>query len=142
MRPECISRSIKEQQKLTALEFERANFPHCLRTVGGKHIKRKTRTERLNVLQLQGFFPIVLMAIADTKYRSVYVDIGRYRKDCDSAISNDICYGHQFRQICCNKQRPLAGTDGPNVPYFFVGDEGFALNKNILRPFGGSKLSV
>jgi hypothetical protein len=38
-------------------------------------------------------------------------------------------------------ERPLAGT-GQNVPYFLVGDEGFALNKNILLPFGGSKLSV
>ena len=39
-------------------------------------------------------------------------------------------------------ERPLSGTEGPNVPHFFVGDEGFALNGNILRPFGGSKLSV
>ena len=41
---------------------------------------------------------------------------------------NDLRYGHQFR--------------GPDIPYFFVGDEGFALNRNILRPFGGSNLSV
>ena len=39
-------------------------------------------------------------------------------------------------------ERPLAGTEGPNVPYFCVEDEGFALNRNILRPFGGSNLSV
>ena len=38
--------------------------------------------------------------------------------------------------------RPLSGSEGPNVPQFFVGDEGFALNKNILLPFGGSNLSV
>ena len=35
----------------------------------------------------------------------------------------------------------LSGTEGPNVPHFFV-DKGFALNRNTLRPFGGSKLSV
>ena len=39
-------------------------------------------------------------------------------------------------------ERPLSGTEVPNVPHFFVGDEGFALNRNILRPFGGSNLSV
>jgi len=39
-------------------------------------------------------------------------------------------------------ERPLSGTEGPDVPYFFVGDEGFALNRNILWPFGGSNLSV
>jgi len=35
---------------------------------------------------------------------------------------------------------PLSGTDGPNVLQFFVGDEGFALNRTILRTFGGSNL--
>jgi len=39
-------------------------------------------------------------------------------------------------------ERPLSGTKGPNVPYFLVGDEGFALKRNILRPFGGSNPSV
>jgi hypothetical protein len=39
-------------------------------------------------------------------------------------------------------ERPLAGAEGPNVPYFLVGDEGFALNRNKLRPFIGSNLSV
>jgi len=39
-------------------------------------------------------------------------------------------------------ERPLSGTEGPNVPHFFVGGEGFALNTNILWPFGGSNLSV
>ena len=38
--------------------------------------------------------------------------------------------------------RPLSGTEGPNVPYFFAGDEGFALNRNILRPYSGSKLNI
>jgi len=38
-------------------------------------------------------------------------------------------------------ERPHSVTEGPNVPYFFVGD-GFALNRNILRTFGGCNLSV
>jgi hypothetical protein len=29
-------------------------------------------------------------------------------------------------------ERPLAGTEGPDVPYFLVGDVGCALNRNIL----------
>ena len=39
-------------------------------------------------------------------------------------------------------ERPLTGTEGPYVPRFFVADEGFALNRNLLRRFGGSNLSV
>jgi len=39
-------------------------------------------------------------------------------------------------------ERTLSGTEGPNVLQFFVGDEGFALNRNILRTSSGSNLSV
>jgi hypothetical protein len=39
-------------------------------------------------------------------------------------------------------ERPLSGTERTNVLYFFVGDAGFAKNRNILRPFGGYNLSV
>ena len=39
-------------------------------------------------------------------------------------------------------ERPLTGTEGPYVPRFFVADEGFALNRNLLRRFVESNLSV
>jgi len=40
MRPECIPKPTKEQWELPALEFERrANFPHRLGAVDGKHIR-------------------------------------------------------------------------------------------------------
>ena len=32
------------------------------------------------------FFSVVLLAVADTNYRFVYVDIGSYGKDCGSTI--------------------------------------------------------
>ena len=38
--------------------------------------------------------------------------------------------------------RPLSGTKAPNVQHFFVRDERLALNRNILRPYGGFNLSV
>ena len=50
-------------------------------------------------------------------------------------INSDKCAG-------ITQWETLSGTESPNVPHFFVGDEGFALNRNILRPYGGSNLSV
>jgi hypothetical protein len=44
-------------------------------------------------------------------------------------INSDKC-------VAIPSERTFAGTEGPTVPHFFVGDEGFALNKNILRTFG------
>jgi len=98
------------------------------------------------------------MAIADSNYVyiyiyiygcvyiviSIYVNIGIYGKDCDSAIFKrskiwkSITMGtHQLPEPKC-----LPGTDRPNVPYFFVGDEAFALHKHLLGPFGGSNLPI
>jgi hypothetical protein len=65
----------------------------------------------------------------------MYVDIGSYGKDCGctffkrSALWTSI----QTNMLELPSERPLSGTEGPNVPHYFVRDEGFALNRNILR---------
>ena len=77
-------------------------------------------------------------------YRFMCVDIGSYGKDCGSTIfkRSTLWTSIQTNMLELPSERPLSGTEGPNVPHFFVGDERFALNRNILRPFGGSNLSV
>lgn len=66
---------------------KRANFPNCIGCVDGKHIRiekfSKSGTMNFNY---KGYFSIVLLALVDSDYRFVYVDIGSYGKDCDSAI--------------------------------------------------------
>jgi len=88
MRPERISRPIKEQWELTALEFEkRAYFSHCLGAVDEKHIRVITPEHGGSMFQnYKEFFPVVLIAVADTNYGFVYVDIGSYGKACDSTV--------------------------------------------------------
>jgi hypothetical protein len=65
------------------------------------------------------------MAVADTNYRFVYVDIRNYVKDCDSTIfkRSTLWTSVQTNKLELPIERPLSGTEGPNVPYFFVGDE-------------------
>jgi hypothetical protein len=84
------------------------------------------------------------MAVADTNYRFVYVDIGSYGKDCDSANFkwSKLWSSIQKNVLELPSDRPLSGTEGPNVPHFVVGDKGLALNRNILRPFDGSNRNV
>lgn len=36
----------------------------------------------------------------------------------------------------------LPGTESPKVPHFFVGDAAFGLHKHLLRPYGGTHLTV
>ncbi|KAF8773126.1 uncharacterized protein LOC129983959 [Argiope bruennichi] len=72
------------------------------------------------------------MAIADSKYRLVFVHIGKYGKDYDSIESNA---KHLPDEKC------LSGTESPEVPYFFVGDAAFGLHKHLLRPYARTHLT-
>ena len=70
------------------------------------------------------FFSVVLM-VADTNYRFVYVDIGSYRKDCGSTIfkRSTLCTSIQTNMMELPSDRPLERPEGPNVPHFSVGDK-------------------
>ena len=84
------------------------------------------------------------MVVADSNYRCLHAGIDNYGKVCDSTIfkRSILRTKIQTNMLELPSDRPLAGTEGAHVPYFLVGDEGFALNRNILRPFCGSNLSV
>jgi hypothetical protein len=88
-------------------------------------------------------FAVILMGVADAKCRFVCVDIGGYGRDCATAVfkRSTLWISIQTTMLELPSER-LSGTEGPNVPHFFVGDEGFTLNRYTLRPFGGSNLSV
>lgn len=84
------------------------------------------------------------MAVADAKYRFVYVEVGSYGKECDSSIFKRSTLWRSIedgsQQI--PEEQPLPGTESPKIPYFFIGDEGFGLHKHLLRPFGGKHLTI
>jgi hypothetical protein len=62
------------------------------------------------------------MAVADTNYLCMYVEIGSYGKDCVSTIfkRSRLLTSIQTNMLELPSQRSLAGTEGPNVPHFFV----------------------
>jgi hypothetical protein len=69
------------------MEFEKtANFPHCLGAVHVKHIRVIKPEHSGSIFYNYKHFFVVLMAVADTNYRFMYVDIGNYGKDCGSTI--------------------------------------------------------
>lgn len=66
---------------------QRAKFSNCNGCVDGKQ-KRIAKIPKSGTMNFnyKGYFTIVLLAVVDSNYRFVYVDIGSNGKDCDSGI--------------------------------------------------------
>ncbi|CAH1969361.1 unnamed protein product [Acanthoscelides obtectus] len=142
---ECIPKLTKERFESVAAGFKkRANFFHCIGAVDGKHI-RIVKPEFSGSLyyNYKSYFSVVLMAVADSNYRFIYVDVGAYGSECDSSIfkESSLWKSIQKKSLELPSAKPLSGSEASNVPYFLIGDEAFGLNINLLRPFGGKELS-
>lgn len=139
LRAEFLPIPTKTQWKNIARGFETvAHFPHCLGAVDGKHIRlvcpKNSGSMYFNYKQ---YFSIVLMAVADSKYRFTYVNIGSYGKDCDASIFKETSLWKSIEnnQSEIPEDEFIPGLDSIEIPYFFLGDEGFGLHRHLLRPY-------
>jgi hypothetical protein len=59
----------------------------------GKHIRVQNFPDSGSMnLNYKNYFSIVLMAIIDSDYKFIYVDIGAYGKDCDFAVFKETVF--------------------------------------------------
>lgn len=142
---ECITKITKELLKQVAEAFDRnSNFPNCIGALDGKHIRILSPDHSGSLFfNYKGYNSIILLALVDSKYRFMYVDIGAYGKECDSTVFHNTKLHEllQQGQLPIPGPEPLPGTHIP-VPYVFVADEGFPLTNNIMRPYPGKHLTV
>jgi hypothetical protein len=123
----------------------KANLPHCIRAVDGKHIRIiKPEYSGSTYFNYKDYFSTVVLAVADSEYRFTFVDIGAYGKDCDSTIFKESSFWELLENDSLNipSSKLLNGTVHPNVPCVILGDEAFALRNSLLRPFSGTHLDV
>ncbi|XP_039300967.1 protein ANTAGONIST OF LIKE HETEROCHROMATIN PROTEIN 1-like [Nilaparvata lugens] len=146
MRGECMPELTKEKWEAIALGFEkRAQFPHCLGAVDGKHIRIIRQMHSGSMFyNHKEYYSVVLLAVVDSNYKFVYVNVGSYGKECDSSIFKESTLWKSIdsKKLELPDEMCLLGSESPKMPYFFVGDEAFGLNKHSMRPFGGSHLTL
>lgn len=146
MKSECIPELSKEKFESIASDFEKnANFPHCIGAVDGKHIRIICPTRSGSMyFNYKAYYSVVLMAVADAKYRFVYVNVGSFGKDCDSSIFKQSTLWQSVlrNSLELPEEKCLLGTESPKIPYYFIGDEAFGLHKHLMRPYGGTHLTL
>ncbi|KAL4104426.1 hypothetical protein QTP88_019727 [Uroleucon formosanum] len=133
----------EDMWKNTAAKFEqRANFPHCLGAIDGKHIRIiKPSGIGSQHFNYKHYFSIVLLAIVDSNYKFVYVDIGTFGKDSDSTIFKNSTFWNllQKNELNIPESCPILNTN-INADYVFIADEAFSLSQHVLRPYGSRNL--
>ena len=118
-------------------EFERKwGFPNCLGFVDGKHVKITPPTGSGSFYwNYRGFNSFLLVSIANANYAFLYCDIATNGRVSDGGVMDSTkLYEKLFHE---ELNLPLARkTDNSTsyLPYVFVGDEAFALRKDLLKP--------
>ena len=115
----------------------RWNFHHCIGAVDGKHIAiRKPANSGSTYYNYKGFYSIVLMAIVDSNYSFLWASVGAQGKCSDAGIFNRCSLRRRVVEgtLGLPPAEPLPGDDR-DIPYFFVGDDAFALAPWLMKPF-------
>ena len=131
-------------EQISADFDKKANFPNCLGAIDGKHIRIRSPANSGSLFyNYKRYNSIVLLAITDSKYRFIYVDIGAYGKESDSTIfHNSKLYDSLMKgSLPIPISKPLPGFQEP-VPFVFIGDEAFSISNNVMRPYSGKHLTV
>lgn len=124
---------------------KRANFPHCIGAIDGKHIRMiKPRGSGSEYFNYKKYFSVVLMAVADSNYCFTYIDVGSFGHDGDCNILKSTEVGKQIYSRTLNLPQPAPLPNDPLqlvMPYVFVADEAFAVSENLLRPYPAKNLT-
>uniref|UniRef100_A0A8C5MGS5 DDE Tnp4 domain-containing protein n=1 Tax=Leptobrachium leishanense TaxID=445787 RepID=A0A8C5MGS5_9ANUR len=120
------------------------NFPNCVGTLDGKHIRIiKPKGSGSVFFNYKKYFSFVLFAVSDANYCFTYIDIRSYGRSSDAAVFAHSEFGQMLQQdeLDLPANTTLPGTADP-MPFAFVGDEAFALGEHVMRPYSNRGLSV
>ncbi|CAH2003552.1 unnamed protein product [Acanthoscelides obtectus] len=84
------------------------------------------------------------MALCDSNYCFIWVDIGAYGKDSDSGVFKESTLYKKLteRSLDIPDATPIITENKEGkLPYVIVADEAFAMMENLMRPYGGKTLS-
>lgn len=117
------------------------DLPNILGALDGKHVRiQNPKGGGSDYYNYKSFYSINLMALCDSAYRFLFVDIGSYGRDNDAAVFGRSALFDGFESNTLN--RPSSDVvRGFELPYAIIGDEIFPLKPWLLKPYPGRNLT-
>ena len=117
----------------------RWNFPNCVGALDGKHVVIQSPGNSGGLYHnYKGTFSVSLMAIVDSYYKFVVIDVGQYGSSADGGVFRRSEMGKRFYNRELNIPEPKQLPNAPHVgliPHCIVGDEAFPLRIDLMRPY-------
>ena len=113
------------------------NWHNCMGALDGKHIAMKKPAHQGSFFyNYKGFHSIVLMALVDSGHKFLFVDIGSNGSCSDGGVfkATDLYQKLEKGTLGLPEPTPLPDDTEP-VPYHIIGDEAFALNTWMMKPY-------
>ena len=114
------------------------NFPHCLVSLGGKHIHIECpKMPGTYYYNYKRFYSIVLLTIWDCNYCFTLFDLGQYESNNDCGVLANSAMGKMMENDKLGIPAPSklrSCSFGPLPYFFFVGDEICPLKTWLVRP--------
>ena len=131
--------SLKEEWLNISVGFEKSwNFPHCVGSTDGKHIRiecpKMTGTCYFNY---KGFYSIVFLAICNNNSCFTLFDLVQYESNNDSGVLANSKMKEMIEENRLDIPPPsiYKSCDFDPLPCFFVRDEIFPLKTWLMRPY-------
>ena len=110
-------------------------FPNAVGAIDGKHVNiRAPSNSGSEYFNYKKHLSLVLLAIADANAKIISFDVGSPGSQSDGGIFKD----GKLKDTCKSDIFPPASelhNCGISLPYFLLGDDAFALDVNLMKPF-------
>jgi hypothetical protein len=127
----------QEWQEVADGFSRRWNFHNCVGAIDGKHVAIKCPAHGGSLyFNYKHFHSVVLMAIADSSYKFLYVDVGANGAGSDSGafLSTELFEVFDEGVVALPDPAPFP-EDDTEIPFHLIADDAFALRSWLMKPY-------